>query len=83
MTAIEQEAERYLIDNFGSATGNKPIFDAIIFGANSKHVQAKVIQAKIDTAKAVLNLCHLLPDDRDNLLINIVALDKELERLKA
>lgn len=69
---LNKEAEEYVINKYSVA--NTPLIDCFIAGANSKHVQSKILQAQIDVLQEVLD---------ESKLFKLVLIRVKITKLKA
>jgi hypothetical protein len=80
MIDLSKEAEEYRKKWLFLKSGNT-INDTFIAGANSKYVQAKIIQAQIDSLTMVLNCYNLLHEDVNDLHLTLDRLKQQLKQL--
>jgi uncharacterized membrane protein YgaE (UPF0421/DUF939 family) len=81
MIDLSKEAEEYRKKWLFLKSGNT-INDTFIAGANSKYVQAKIIQAQIDSLTMVLNCYNLLHEDVNDLHLTLDRLKQQLKQLE-
>jgi sulfite reductase beta subunit-like hemoprotein len=83
MIDLSKEAEEYAaIPSTLSLTTRQKIQIAYVAGAtDSKYVQAKIIQAQIDSLTMVLNCYNLLHEDVNDLHLTLDRLKQQLKQL--
>jgi hypothetical protein len=89
MIDLNKEAEEFLKSRAVSFSNGKDdelydrvsSNDLILFADTSKYVQAKIIQAQIDSLTMVLNCYNLLHEDVNDLHLTLDRLKQQLKQL--